>query len=373
MQKSYPLVNQRADHEGMATIPPPRHRGSTRSGRAFRASRARNARSTHPSRHLLTRLGRTKLRAAAVAAVTIAGLAFPLLSTSQSNAVPTPTKPTFTKAMEPLPKFDSEAGCHPGVKPGTARLASLIQRTYPGSETGTAAYCGSRSGASSHDDGRAIDWMRNSANPTQAAQVEAFINWLNADNYAMARRLGVMYIIWKKRIFGYYNTSRGWKTQNMSCSGRSGYTLCHYDHLHISLTIKGSLGATSFWNGASSSGGGSNNPAPVAAPAQRSTQITPRLLYTADDTWRDVTKGQLISIGGDAARPNSTLQMYMRTVRLDGNDRVVAGGNFKPYLTPAKANSQGLWIKRYLVGVDHQVYVKSSDGKVSKTLLVTVD
>ena len=58
----------------------------------------------------------------------------------------------------------------------------------------------------------------------------------------MARRLGIMYIIWNKQIWGAYAAGSGWRPY--SCSGVTG---CHQDHVHFSFAWNGAMKRTSWW------------------------------------------------------------------------------------------------------------------------------
>jgi peptidoglycan hydrolase-like protein with peptidoglycan-binding domain len=90
----------------------------------------------------------------------------------------------------------------------------------------------------------------------QAAQATALIGWLLAtdtdgNEYANARRLGVMYIIWDNKIWGAYRPADGWRPYS-SCAShpeKSWDTTCHRDHMHLSLSWAGAMGRTSFWTG----------------------------------------------------------------------------------------------------------------------------
>ncbi len=63
--------------------------------------------------------------------------------------------------------------------------------------------------------------------PAQKAQADAFVNWLLAPAadgtpHAMARRLGIMYIIWNNRMIRMYDPGRGW-TDYRSCLSASNF------------------------------------------------------------------------------------------------------------------------------------------------------
>ena len=66
-------------------------------------------------------------------------------------------------------------------------------------------------------EGRALDWMI--SGKAEKANAKAFIAWLSADDaagnhYAMARRMGIMYIVWNNEMFRFYDTARGWAEYN---------------------------------------------------------------------------------------------------------------------------------------------------------------
>ena len=181
-------------------------------------------------------------------AASTSGTATP--TTPAPAAVPTPAVPTrLPAAIEATAGYQPQTSCDPVSRTGTRALGQLLVRTYPGTSFGGIRPCGADGGTSpsEHYEGRAVDWMVDSRVPAQNAEADAAIAWLLAtdaagNKYAMARRLGVMYIIWNKRIFGLYRPADGWRPY--SCSG---VTACHQDHVHISLTWNGATGRTSFW------------------------------------------------------------------------------------------------------------------------------
>ena len=68
-------------------------------------------------------------------------------------------------------------------------------------------------------EGRALDWMISGT--AQKADANAFIAWLFKDDaagnhYAMARRMGIMYIVWNNKMFRLYDTAQGW-TEYQGC------------------------------------------------------------------------------------------------------------------------------------------------------------
>lgn len=61
---------------------------------------------------------------------------------------------------------------------------------------------------------------------------------------ANARRLGLMFVTWNRRILGTYRLNDGWRPYE--CTGVTG---CHQNHVHFSFSWAGASGSTSFWTG----------------------------------------------------------------------------------------------------------------------------
>src|SRR5439155_26867406 len=97
-----------------------------------------------------------------------------------------------------------------------------------------------------------IDWMVDVHNVRQYAAAKSAIAWLLAtdragNRFAMARRLGVMYLIYDNRMWGAWDGR--WEQYN-NCSHlptRANDNYCHRTHIHISLSWNGALGRTSYW------------------------------------------------------------------------------------------------------------------------------
>lgn len=174
--------------------------------------------------------------------------------------------------VDPLPTYQGQYICDPATKPGTQRVADLIRSTYVDSRSIWVPRDCSVGGRSEHKEGRALDWMINSKIPEQNAQAESFLQWLlatdaNGNEFAMARRLGVMYIGWGDEIWESY-TRRWTELKGCYSTPQSGYdTYCHRDHIHISFSWDGAAGQTSFW-------GGDPTPAPFCA-TSRTPATTP--------------------------------------------------------------------------------------------------
>jgi hypothetical protein len=169
-------------------------------------------------------------------------------------AVP-PTPRHLPAAIEPLAPYVEDATCDLHIRPGTRELANLLASTYGsyGATDWASTYpCGTDGTRSEHYDGRAIDWMASVDNPRQHEAAKAFLRWLLASDpagnrFAMARRLGVMYVIYDNRMWGAWDGR--WQNydncQNHPAASYDNY--CHRTHVHISLSWDGAMGRTSYW------------------------------------------------------------------------------------------------------------------------------
>ncbi len=158
-----------------------------------------------------------------------------------------PTGTVMPKPPVQLPAaLDRRAGyaaqntCDPTDKPGSVAYGQLLKSIWPKGVVGISRSC-TESGTSEHKDGRAVDFMINAAVPEQKKIADDIVAWITADNGAIARRLGVMYLIWNRKIWGIYNAEAGWQPY----SGVSPHT----DHIHTSLTWDGAFKRTSWWTG----------------------------------------------------------------------------------------------------------------------------
>jgi FG-GAP-like repeat len=155
-----------------------------------------------------------------------------------------PVTPQFPSQIEPYPAYDGQSTCSPSPKPGMIAFRDMVMETYPWTVSyGISRDC-SIGGTSEHKEGRAWDWAADANSDADRRRVANLMRWLfRTDQYghphAMARRLGIMYIIWNRRIFRMYRASEGWSPY----TGTSPHT----DHVHFSLTWPGARMETSFW------------------------------------------------------------------------------------------------------------------------------
>ncbi|MCU1488515.1 MAG: hypothetical protein JWN67_5261 [Actinomycetia bacterium] len=153
---------------------------------------------------------------------------------------------TFTASIEGLAAYEPQRTCDGTSKPGTTALRNLLLRDNAGSRNlGIVRGC-SIGGTSEHKEGRAFDWGVNVGNAKERAEADAFVVKLLAtdqfgNKYALARRMGVMYVIWNRQIWSAYRADEGWRPYH----GASAHT----DHVHLSLSWAGAQARTSFWSG----------------------------------------------------------------------------------------------------------------------------
>lgn len=199
------------------------------------------------------------LAASAALVAGLPGLAAP------ARSAPTPATPVGLPAeMEPLADYQGQGICSPDPKPGALALADLIRATYGDDQNiWIPRDCGV-GGRSEHKEGRAVDWMLDVNDPAERAMANAFLRWLlgrdeSGTRFAMARRLGVMYIGWNNRIWEGYQNTPGWsdifnyalgKPCSQTPEPQYSTAPCHRDHIHISLSWDSAARLTSFWGGA---------------------------------------------------------------------------------------------------------------------------
>lgn len=165
-----------------------------------------------------------------------------------------PKAPEFGPAIDNL-SYEGQEKCSPSPKPGVLAFQRMVLDSFGGGVGSISRAC-NVGGTSEHKEGRAWDWTNSAASPTDRRRVENFLEWLlKEDKYgneaAMARRLGIMYVIWNKRIWGSWG---GWDTycvmKKGACRDPEDKTVLspHTDHVHISFTWAGAKKQTTWWN-----------------------------------------------------------------------------------------------------------------------------
>jgi hypothetical protein len=189
-----------------------------------------------------------------VAAGAIAGT---VMAFSAQPAVAAPVTPSFGPTIDNYASYDPQSTCVGTAQPGVVGFKNLLTATYSDRNGGIVTACSG--GVSEHKEGRAFDYMLDVGDSAENAIANDILNWLLAtdqygNSHANARRLGVMYIIWNRQIWGSYSASSGWRPY----SGDSPHT----NHIHFSFSWAGARKETTWWT---AGGGASNGPNAVVA------------------------------------------------------------------------------------------------------------
>ena len=169
-------------------------------------------------------------------------------------AAPGAAQAGYAAAPEDYAPYQPQTECRKSARPGTLELASWLNARFGGGRaTADVRACGS-GGASEHKDGRAIDWSMDAGKPEHRREVSQLLRRLFAEDgdghrHALARRMGVMYVIWNDHIYASYDefATRDYRSSSCPSLKRCSATLRHRDHVHISLSKPGGRGATSWY------------------------------------------------------------------------------------------------------------------------------
>jgi hypothetical protein len=154
--------------------------------------------------------------------------------------------PPGTGPLDDLAPYQPQTTCTPWAKAGVVGFRNIVLASFPRTGSSGISRACSIGGPSEHKEGRAWDWTVSVASAYDRAAARKVFTWLlRADakgrRYAMARRLGVMYIIHNRRIWGSYRAAEGWRPYVG--------TNPHTDHVHISFSWAGARKQTSYWDG----------------------------------------------------------------------------------------------------------------------------
>jgi hypothetical protein len=193
-----------------------------------------------------TPVSRWTLRAVAACGALLAATTAAAAAPHGKHHLPAPLpSPREGAAIEGFAPDQSQFFCRSKVQPGVKAFERRVLAHYPVSHSdGDTRGC-DVGGASEHKDGRAWDWGVDHRIAAQRAAGKSMLQWLfktdaHGNKDAMFRRLGLMYVIWNKRIWGAW--SQHWEPY--SCSGP---TLCHVNHMHFSFSWAGAEKKTSYW------------------------------------------------------------------------------------------------------------------------------
>jgi peptidoglycan hydrolase-like protein with peptidoglycan-binding domain len=174
------------------------------------------------------------------------GLFEPVAASTAAATAASPYTPLgLPEQIEGFAAYIAQSRCDPNAKPGVLAFRDLVLRTYRDTGSDGIVRACNIGGVSEHKEGRAWDWQVSANNRHQVAEVRAFMSWLLATDdeghrAAMARRLGVMYMIWNRRIWSSSKAGDGWRAYHGAEA--------HMDHVHFSFSWPGAMKKTSFWH-----------------------------------------------------------------------------------------------------------------------------
>lgn len=185
-----------------------------------------------------------------------------------------PPAPAQAMPIEGYPSYQPQTRCSPEPKRGTLMLAEHLVQRYPGSSSsGIGRSCGT-SGISEHKEGRAFDWRLDARSARDRAYAAAFLGRLLAADkrgnaHALARRMGVMYVIWNDHIWSSASGYRKRDYRHSACSTLRSCspTLRHRDHMHISLSRAAARAETSWYRSRLAQPVPKPAPAPTPSPS----------------------------------------------------------------------------------------------------------
>jgi hypothetical protein len=171
-----------------------------------------------------------------------------LLTCALLVTAPSPT----AVAIEGYAPYQGATKCSPKAKPGTKQLGRWLVKRYGGGFGPISRACGGST--SEHTEGRAFDWTLDAARKADRRTATRFLNRIFATDgrgnaHALARRMGIMYVIWNDRIYASYREFRVRPYLSSGCKTKKkcSKTLRHRDHVHISITRKAARARTSWY------------------------------------------------------------------------------------------------------------------------------
>ena len=205
------------------------------------------------SRHVAARLSTVAaLVLALVTALVLGGTsAASADNTGARRGIVTASAP-YLMPIEPYAGYQPQTKCRQTPQPGVLVLADwLVAR---GGGYGPISRSCAGSSTSEHKESRAFDWLLDAADPVDLALGDALLEEILAPDdtgqpHALARRMGVMYVIWNDRMYAAYDGFVPRRYLSSSCRTKRSCspTLRHRDHMHISLTRQGARGLTSWY------------------------------------------------------------------------------------------------------------------------------
>jgi len=143
--------------------------------------------------------------------------------------------------LESFPQYDGQSTCDPTPDEGVKAFRDYVLHHFGGGDMGIAREC-DQGGKSEHKEGRAWDWGvvpgASLTVPYTEPKVDKILEWLFQNDAEIARRAGIMYLIYNRRVWRAYKDPH-WEDY----TGKSP----HIDHFHISFSRDGGNGLTSLY------------------------------------------------------------------------------------------------------------------------------
>ncbi|WP_433259743.1 lytic transglycosylase domain-containing protein (plasmid) [Streptosporangium sp. CA-135522] len=144
----------------------------------------------------------------------------------QAKAAPTATAPS-AGALAP-----ERPGGPDNITPRMRTVRDLVKQQFsPRYGIGCYRANGGIAGGGEHPLGRACDFMLSTGGripaPGEQARGDAIAAWAQTN----AERLGILYVIWRQRIWNVTRAGEGWRPM----ADRGSHTANHQDHVHISM------------------------------------------------------------------------------------------------------------------------------------------
>jgi hypothetical protein len=159
--------------------------------------------------------------------------------------------PASARVVDDYAGYQPQRNCARVDKPGAVALATWL--TARGGGWGS-IHRPCSGGVSEHSEGRAFDWMLDAGDPAELALADATLAELLApdadgDPHALAREMGIMYVIWNDRMYASYDQFVAKRYKSSSCRRlrTCSDTLRHRDHVHFSLSRRGGRALTSWY------------------------------------------------------------------------------------------------------------------------------
>lgn len=154
--------------------------------------------------------------------------------------------------IEDYAHYQPATRCQPVAKLGTVLLGRFLVRRYGGSFGGISRGCAGST--SEHTEGRAFDWSLDARSQRGQRVARAFLSDLFAtdrwgNDHALARRMGVMYVIWDDHMYAAWDRFERERYLSSGCRSRKRCSASqrHLNHIHVSLTRQAARGQTSWY------------------------------------------------------------------------------------------------------------------------------